>query len=169
MTKGLLIINTGRGKGKTTAALGLAMRAWGHDMKVTVLQFIKQAECGEHVAAERIGIEMVAGGAGIIRADNEDSNRQKAVELWKLAKDKMSSGDYDMVILDELSYPLRYGWLATEDATAAVKSRPPAVHVVITGRDVPAELIKIADIVTEMAEVKHPLRNGIEAQPGIEF
>lgn len=168
--KGLVIVNTGHGKGKTTAALGLVLRAWGHGLKVAVLQFVKHADCGEHRAARRLGIELVAGGAGFTRSDEDtDRNRRMAVELWGTARAKITSGNYDMVVLDELSYPLGYGWLNLAEVMAALKSRPAHVHVVITGRDVPPELIEIGDIVTEMAEIKHPLRKGIKAQAGIEF
>lgn len=169
-TKGLIIVNTGRGKGKTTAALGLMLRAWGHDMKVVMLQFVKHAQCGEHHAASQMGIEVVAGGAGFTYpGKNVDKNRQLAVDLWSTAKEKINSGLYNVVVLDELSYPLRYGWLTTGEVLDTLRDRPPAMHVVITGRDVPAELVEIADIVTEMTEIKHPLRKGIKAQPGIEF
>lgn len=170
VTRGLLIVNTGNGKGKTTAALGLALRAWGHGMPVVVLQFIKRARTGELVAARRMGIEMVAGGAGFTRTEkSRKANRLLAVELWKMAKEKLVSGTYGMVILDEMSYPLQYGWLPLEEVVEALRNRPPEVHVVITGRDMPAELIEIADLVTEMKEIKHPLGRGIKAQRGIEF
>ncbi len=171
-TKGLIIINTGKGKGKTTAALGLMLRAWAHGMNVVMLQFIKRASanCGEHRAAQKMGVELVAGGAGFTRSDrSRDANRLLTSELWKTAKEKVTSGDYDMVVLDELSYPLRYGWLTVEEVLDVLRNRPPAVHVVITGRDVPGELIEMADMVTEMGEVKHHLKKGIKAQPGIEF
>jgi len=170
--KGLIIINTGKGKGKTTAALGLMLRAWGHGMNVVMLQFIKRAtaNCGEHRAARRMGLELVAGGAGFTRSNkNGDENRLLAIELWKTAKEKVTSGNYNMVILDELSYPLRYGWLPVGEVLEVFRNRPPAVHVVITGRDAPSELIEVADMVTEMKEVKHHLSKGVKVQPGIEF
>ncbi len=168
--KGLIIVNTGNGKGKTTSALGLVLRAWGYGMKVVVLQFIKKARCGEHLAARRIGIEVVAGGAGFFRpGENTDKHRQQAVKLWSVAREKISSGDYNVVVLDEISYPLRYGWLDTAEVLAVLRDRPAVVHVVITGRDVPAELIEMADTVTEMVEIKHAWRKGVKAQRGIEF
>ena len=169
---GLIIVNSGNGKGKTTAGLGLLLRAWGHDMKVIMLQFVKSstANYGEHRAARRIGIEILAGGAGFTRrGKNVDKNKHLAVELWNTAKKNIESGCYDMVVLDEISYPLRYGWLPVDDVIDVLRRRPEKVHVVITGRDVPQELIDFADIVTEFREVKHHLRKGIKAQPGIEF
>lgn len=171
-TRGLIIVNTGNGKGKTTAALGLMLRAWGHGMKVVMLQFIKRATAnyGEHRAARQIGMELVAGGAGFTRSGkNTNRSRQLAVELWNVAKEKVNSGVYNMVVLDELSYPLRYGWLTVAEVLDVLRNRPPTVHVIITGRDMPGELIEMADMVTEMKEVKHPLSKGIKAQPGIEF
>lgn len=170
--KGLIIINTGKGKGKTTAALGLLLRAWGYDMKVVMLQFIKRttANYGEHRAARKMGLELVAGGAGFTHsAESREANKLLSIELWQTAKEKINSGDYSMVILDELSHPLRYGWLTVAEVVDVLRNRPPLVHIVITGRDVPDELIEMADMVTEMVPVKHHLTKGIKAQPGIEF
>lgn len=169
---GLVIVNTGNGKGKTTAALGLLLRAWGHNMKVVMLQFVKSstANYGEHRAARRIGVEILAGGAGFTwRGKNAEKNKRLTIELWNVAKEKIKSGFYHMVILDEISYPLRYGWLPVDEVIDVLRHRPEKVHVVITGRDVPQELIDFADVVTELREVKHHLRKGIKAQPGIEF
>ena len=169
---GLVIVNTGNGKGKTTAALGLLLRAWGHNMNVVMLQFVKSstANYGEHRAARRIGVEILAGGTGFTqRGKNAGRNKHLARELWNVAKEKINSGAYHMVILDEISYPLRYGWLPVEEVIDVLRHRPEKVHVVITGRDVPQELIDFADVATEVREVKHHLRKGIKAQPGIEF
>ncbi len=171
-TAGLIIVNTGNGKGKTTAALGLLLRAWGHNMKVIMLQFVKSstADYGEHRAARRIGIEILTRGAGFTRrGKNVDANKKLAIELWNLAKDKINSGAYHMVVLDEFTYPLRYGWLPVEEVIDVLRHRPGAVHVVITGREAPQELIEFADVVTEIREVKHHLQKGIKAQAGIEF
>ncbi|MBI3040465.1 MAG: cob(I)yrinic acid a,c-diamide adenosyltransferase [Chloroflexi bacterium] len=170
--RGLVLINTGDGKGKTTAALGMLLRAWGHDMKVIMLQFIKSstANFGEHRAARRIGIEIVTRGAGFIhQGNNAEKNKQLSLELWDIAAAKISSGDYHMVVLDELTYPLRYGWLSVDRVIDVIRQRPPGVHVVITGRLAPRELIDLADMVVEMKDIKHHLQAGIKAQPGIEF
>lgn len=174
MNRGLVVINTGKGKGKTTAALGLLLRAWGHDMSVVMLQFIKnnKANFGEHRAARRIGIEIVAGGDGFAYpgvTKNIEKSKLMARDLWGVAKDRISSGDYDMVVLDELSYPLYFGWLAIDEVIDVLKHRPQKVHVVITGRGVPQALIDFADAVTEVKEIKHHLQKGVRAQPGIEF
>jgi cob(I)alamin adenosyltransferase len=161
-TTGLVIVNTGKGKGKTTAALGVLLRAWGWEKKVVMFQFIKSSrnEWGEHRAAQQMGVE-------ILRADQR--SECQAIKLWDLAKERILSGSHDIVILDELSYPLRYGWLSVEEVLDVLRHRPKGIHVVITGRNVPQECIDFADLVTEMREVKHPLRKGIKAQPGIEF
>lgn len=172
MSKGLVILNTGNGKGKTTSALGTLFRAWGHGMKVIMLQFIKRpdSECGEHQAAQRLGIEIIAGGTGFTGRDkNRDKSRLLSLELWDLAREKINSGAYEIVILDEFTYPLSYGWLPIKEVLNVLQNRPEQVHVVITGRNAPGELIDFADIVTEMKQVKHPLKKGINAQPGIEF
>lgn len=169
-TKGLVIVNTGKGKGKTTAALGMMLRASGHDMKVVVLQFIKHSTVGEHHAAQRMGVEMVAGGAGrtSIR-DNAEENAQMARDLWKVAAEKINSGNYDMVILDELTYVIQYGWLAIDEVLDVLKRRPEKVHVIITGRNAPQALIDFADTAVEIVDIKHARKQGIKAQAGIEF
>jgi len=167
-----VIVNTGNGKGKTTAALGMLLRCWGWEMKVVMLQFMKssKANWGEHRAARRMGVDILPMGTGFSWRDkNSQTSKCQAIKLWDLAKEKITSGSYDMVILDELSYPLRYGWLPPEEVLEVLRNRPKGVHVVITGRHVPPKFIDSSDLVTEMREVKHPLRKGIKAQPGIEF
>ena len=171
-TAGLVLVKTGHGKGQTTAALGLLLRAWGHDMKVVMLQFVKNStsDYGEHRAARRIGIEILTRGDGFTwQGKNADANKRLAVELWGLAREKINSGDYHMVVLDEFTYPLRYGWLPVEEVIDVLRHRPAEVHVVITGRDAPRELIDFADVAAEVREVKHHLRRGIRAQAGVEF
>lgn len=170
--EGLVIVNTGDGKGKTTAALGLMFRAWGHNMKVVMLQFVKKSTSnyGEHRAARKIGIEIVAQGAGFtMGGKNEAANRRLSITLWQQAKELINSGDYRIVVLDELTYPLKFGWLTTQEVIDFLKTRPDTVHVVITGRDAPQELIDFADMVTEMREIKHHLKKGVKAQKGIEL
>ena len=169
-TTGLVVVNTGKGKGKTTAALGVLLRAWGRKMKVVMFQFIKSARSnmGEHRAALQMGVE-------IFRANVPPFDKSvpegmcQAIKLWDLARERINSGSYDIVILDELSYPLRYGWLSVEEVLDVLRNRPKEVHVIITGRGVPQECIDFADLVTEMREVKHPFHKGIRAQPGIDF
>ena len=171
-TKGLIIVNTGDGKGKTTAALGMMLRAWGHGMKMVVLQFIKSSslDCGEHRAIRKMGVEVITGGAGFTRRGrNATESMRLAVELWGHAREKIGSGDYDMVILDEFTYPLKYGWLSIDEVLDVLRNRPVEVHVVVTGRDAPQGLVDFADVVVEMREVKHVLPEGVKAQKGIEY
>ena len=171
-TKGLVIVNTGNGKGKTTAALGVLFRAWGRGMRVCMLQFIKAstANWGETRAAKRLGIEIIPMGDGFTWL-SEDIEKDKALarQCWELCKEKIMSGDYDIVILDEMTYTLSYGWLDVAAVIETLKARPADQHVIITGRNAVAELTDYADMVTEMTEVKHPYRQGILAQKGIEF
>jgi cob(I)alamin adenosyltransferase len=171
-TKGLVIVNTGNGKGKTTAALGMLFRAWGNDMKVVMLQFLKSpdSKTGERRAAHRIGIEVVTGGAGFVfNPDDDDEHRAAAIAQWQTAREKISSGQYDMVVLDELTYPLRFGWISAEEVIDVLKKRPANLHVVITGRNAPQTLIDFADTAVELTDIKHHFNSGIKAQPGIEF
>jgi cob(I)alamin adenosyltransferase len=168
----LVVVYTGHGKGKTTAALGILCRAWGRGMKVAMLSFIKTktSNYGEEQAGKRLGIEVIPLGGGYTWL-SQDIEKDKALarELWTMAQEKMSSGQYDIIILDEFTYPLKYGWLPMEEVLGVLRRRPESLHVVITGRDAPQELIDFADLVTEMREVKHPLRQGIKAQPGLDF
>ena len=170
--KGLVIVNTGNGKGKTSAAMGVMLRAWGRDMRVTMLQFIKHstANFGEHRAARKMGLDIKPMGDGFTwRSKDMEATKGLALRLWAEGKARMLSGDYDLVVLDEFTYPLHYGWIPVSEALGALGRRPPELHVIITGRYAPQELIDFADLVTEMREVKHPFRQGVRAQPGIEF
>jgi cob(I)alamin adenosyltransferase len=170
--KPLVAVYTGHGKGKTTAALGILLRAWGRDMKVVMLSFIKTktSNYGEERAGKRLGIEVIPLGGGYTWLSRDiEKDKALARELWTMAQEKMSSGQYDIVILDEFTYPLKLGWLPMEEVLEVLRRRPDSLHVVITGRDAPQELIDFADLVTEMREVKHPLQRGIKAQPGLDF
>lgn len=171
--KGLVIVNTGHGKGKTTAALGILMRAWGRDMRVGGIQFFKHntASFGEIKAARRMNIELVPMGDGFTWTSRDmDETQAKALHGWEVAKQKITSGDYDVFLMDEFTYVLVYGWLDAHEVTAWLRdNKPPSLHLIITGRDAPAELIDYADLVTEMKVIKHPYDQGIKAQPGIEF
>ena len=168
----LVVVNTGNGKGKTTAALGVLFRAWGRGLHVCMLQFIKSTtgNYGENRAAKKIGIEIIPLGGGFTWL-SKDIEKDKALarELWEQCKQRIASGEYDVVALDEFTYPLTYGWLPVDEVIAFLRERPKRTHVIITGRDAPQELIDFADLVTEMHEVKHPFQQGIKAQPGIEF
>ena len=170
--RGLVIVYTGDGKGKTTAALGLVMRAWGRGMSTIVLQFIKQAtgNWGEIRAAKKMGVEMVPLGSGFTW-DSQDIAHDRALAQtgWARCREAIESGRYDVVVLDEMTYCLNFGWIDLDELLGVLRARPASQHVVITGRDAPAALVEAADLVTEMREVKHPYHAGVKAQKGIEF
>jgi len=174
-TRGLLIVHTGNGKGKTTCALGLMMRAAGRGLKCCMIQFMKSRNdrYGEHVAAEQLGIEVHTMGDGFTwDTKNPEQDIETSRKTWNLCLEKMKSGDYDLLVFDELVYVLSYKMLpVTEilEEIRTVRAAQPALHIVVTGRDAPAELIEAADLVTEMREIKHPFTAGIRAQQGIEF
>jgi cob(I)alamin adenosyltransferase len=171
--KGLVIVNTGYGKGKTTAALGIFMRAWGREMRIGGIQFFKHntANFGEIKAAKRMGIELTPMGDGFTWTSRDmDETQAKALHGWETAQKKIASGDYDIFLMDEFTYVLHFDWLNTHEVINWLReNKPPALHLVITGRDAPQELIDYADLVTEMKAIKHPFDSGIKAQPGIEF
>jgi len=169
--RGLLIVNTGDGKGKTTAAIGLAVRAVGRGKSVRFFQFMKVgvARFGEHRALERLGLKLEGLGDGFSwKSKDLDHSAELARLGWEQASAAIASGEHFLVILDEMTYPLIYGWLALDPVLAALRARPAHVHVVITGRRCPPEVMEMADTVTEMHLVKHAFRAGIPAQQGIE-
>ena len=170
--KGLLIVNTGPGKGKTTAAMGLALRALGHGWKIGIVQFIKGAwATGERTALETFGdrVEFHALGQGFTW-NTQDKARDTAacVKAWEKAKELIADPKFGLVILDELNIALRYDYLPLADVVAALAARRPSLHVVVTGRNAKPELIAIADTVTEMGAVKHHFAAGVKTQVGIE-
>ncbi|NKB55842.1 MAG: cob(I)yrinic acid a,c-diamide adenosyltransferase [Alphaproteobacteria bacterium] len=171
--KGLLIVHTGKGKGKSTAAMGLATRAIGNGMKVGIIQFVKGVwETGERVVLDNFPelCTIKAMGEGFTW-DTQDRQRDitAAQTAWDYAKDLMADPSYKMVILDELNIVLRYDYLPLDDVLETLRNKPQGLHVVITGRNAKEPLIEMADLVTEMAQVKHPFRSGVKAQVGIEF
>ncbi len=171
--KGLLIVHTGKGKGKTTAAMGLALRALGHGHKVGLVQFVKGAwASGERDALARFDdlITVKVMGEGFTwETQDRDRDIAAAGAAWQAALDMLADPSYRLVILDELNIVLRYDYLPLAEVLAGLSTRPPDQHVVVTGRNAPPALIEAADLVTEMTLVKHPFRAGIKAQPGIEF
>lgn len=171
--KGLLIVHTGKGKGKSTAAMGLAMRAIGHKMKVGIVQFVKGAwETGERDVLEAFPdlCTIKAMGEGFTWETQDKERDIKAAEkAWAYAKELMNDTDYKMIILDELNIVLRYDYLDAEEVIRALQARRDDLHIVVTGRNAKDELIEAADLVTEMGQIKHPFRAGIKAQAGIEF
>ena len=172
--KGLVIVNTGMGKGKTTAALGIFMRAWGRNMRLGGVQFFKHehAAFGEIKAAQRMGIELTPMGDGFTwTSRNMDETQAKALHGWEVAKVKIGSGNYDIFLLDEFTYLMDFGWLDTNGVVDWLRAnKPTMLHLIITGRNAPQPLIDYADLVTDMTLVKHPfVDQEIIAQPGIEF
>ena len=172
--KGLIVVNTGNGKGKTTAALGLAFRALGHGMKVGIVQFIKGAiATGEAALVARLGlpITMHTLGDGFTwNTQDRDRDVSTARRGWEQALTLLRDPSFGVVILDELNVVLSYGYLPLEEVLAELKTKRPELHVVVTGRNAKPEMIELADLVTEMKLVKHPYREqGVKPQPGIEF
>jgi cob(I)alamin adenosyltransferase len=173
--RGLIIVHTGTGKGKTTAAIGLAFRAAGHHFKVLMIQFIKGSwHYGELDAVKRLRpyFDILPMGKGFIRFDRDGPNPEdiKAVmNTWDIFIQKMKSGLYDMIILDEINYVIHYNLLTVEEVVNVLHMKPYELHLVLTGRDAKPEIIEMADLVTEMKEVKHPFHDGIKGQKGIEF
>jgi cob(I)alamin adenosyltransferase len=171
--KGLLIVHTGAGKGKTTAALGLAFRALGQGMRVGIVQFIKGAiPTGEAALAARLApaLEMYTMGDGFTwNTQDRDQDMASARKAWDRARALLRDGSFDLVILDELNVVLKHNYLPLEDVLSELRRRRPMLHVVVTGRNASAELIDLADLVTEMKLVKHPYRAGVKAQKGVEF
>jgi cob(I)alamin adenosyltransferase len=171
--KGLLIVHTGTGKGKSTAAFGMVLRCLGHGMRVGVVQFVKGAwGTGERSVLERFPhlVTMKAMGEGFTW-ETQDRARDLAAAraAWEAAKAMIADPSYRMVLLDELNIVLRYDYLPVGEVAATLQAKPRDLHVVVTGRNAKPELIEIADLVTEMTLVKHPFRSGVKAQPGIEF
>jgi cob(I)alamin adenosyltransferase len=171
VARGLLVVHTGNGKGKSTAAFGVAFRAMGHGLKVSIIQFIKgKWKTGELESAHRMGLEMIPMGKGFTwESNNLEEDKALMRDAWSKAYEKILSGQYDLIILDELNYVLGYGYLSVDEVVRCLQARPAHVHVVLTGRNAPDEVIAVADCVTEMREIKHPYRKGIPAQKGIDF
>jgi cob(I)alamin adenosyltransferase len=171
--KGLLIVHTGKGKGKSTAAFGMVFRALGHGFRVGVVQFVKGVwQTGERVVLEKFPdqVTMKAMGEGFTW-ETQDRARDVAAarKAWEEAKAMIADPSYRMVLLDELNIVLRYDYLPLDEVVEVLKSKPPDTHVIVTGRNAKDEIIEIADLVTEMEFVKHPFRSGVKAQAGIEF
>lgn len=169
---GRIIINTGDGKGKTTAALGTAFRALGHGQRVCVVQFIKgQGKYGERLLAEKLdNLDWHICGKGFVfKKENVEEDRQIAEEGFVLAKALIDSNRYDLIILDELTYLPSLGFLSVETIVEAVRNKPSGLTVIITGRNAAPELVEIADTVSEIQVVKHAYQSGIKAQKGVEF
>ncbi len=174
--KGLTIIYTGKGKGKTTAALGIALRATGYSKKTCMIQFIKGSwHYGEMYSSKRLEpeFEMVAIGKGFVGIIDDKSSKEEhariAKEAIKTSNEKIQSGKYDIIILDEINYAINLGLVKLEDVINLIKSKPKNLDLVLTGNYAKDEIIELADLVTEMREIKHPFQHGIKAKKGIDF
>lgn len=176
-SQGLVHLYTGDGKGKTTAALGLALRALGRDRKVAVVQFLKRTKLktGEIVFAEKMDVPLSIRQFGASRfATKEEKSMveesgQTVERGWEVARELVTSGDYDLIVLDEITHVVRNGQVQLEDLIELVKNKVPSLELVLTGRHAPPELQDVCDYVTEMKEIKHPYRNGIRAREGTEY
>jgi cob(I)alamin adenosyltransferase len=173
LEKGLLIVHTGKGKGKSTAALGMVMRAIGHGFKVGIVQFVKgKWETGERVVLERFADQVTINTMGegfTLETQSRERDIAAARAAWNQAVSLIRDPEIKMVLLDELNIVLRYDYLPLEEVLAVLRDKPEDKHVIVTGRNAKDELLEIADLVTEMAMVKHPFREGVKAQAGVEF
>lgn len=170
--RSLVLVNTGDGKGKSTAAFGVVMRGVARGWHVCVIQFIKSDKwkVGEEKVARGLGVDWLKGGDGFTwESPDLDESRGRAVAAWELAAATIAAGRHELVVLDEVTYPVNYGWLPAADVVAAIRGRPEHVNIVATGRDAPGELVELADTVTEMRKVKHAFDRGIRARRGIDF
>jgi cob(I)alamin adenosyltransferase len=168
----LVLVNTGDGKGKSTAAFGVIMRAVARGWRVCVIQFLKSGRwrTGEEEVGRRLGVDWNPMGDGFTW-DSEDLEASKtmAAAAWEAARRALSSGDYQLVVLDEITYPMNWGWIPSAEVAQAIRSRPETVNVVATGRDAPEELLEAADTVTEMVKVRHAYDSGVVARRGIDY
>ena len=168
----LVIVNTGDGKGKSTAAFGTMLRAVAEGWSVAVVQFLKSGKwrVGEEAVARQLGVDWYAAGDGFSWDSNDlDESRAKAVAAWEFSRALLVSGTHRLVILDEATYAMTWGWIDTASVVAALGAREPSVNVVITGRDAPDALLEVADTVTEMRKVKHAFDTGVIARRGIDY
>ncbi len=168
----LVLVNTGDGKGKSSSAFGVMARGWARGWRVGVVQFLKSGEwkTGERRLAAELGIEFHEAGDGFTWDSTDlDETAEKARHAWSIARERLASGEFDLLILDEITYTMSFGWVDVDDVVAAVRERSPGTNVVITGRDCPEALIALADTVTEMRKVKHAYDRGIQARRGIEY
>lgn len=166
------ILNTGHGKGKSSSAFGVMARGWARGWRVGVVQFVKSGKwkTGERKLADHLNIEWHTLGDGFTWESTDlDETAAKGRHAWEVARQKLSSGDYDLLILDELTYVINYGWVPLDEVVEGIVGRSPATNVVITGRDAPRALIDVCDTVTEMRKIKHAYDQGIGGKKGIEY
>jgi cob(I)alamin adenosyltransferase len=168
----LVIVNTGNGKGKSTAAFGIALRSLGRGWRVRVIQFLKSGDwkTGEEDMLSKLGVEWWSAGDGFTWDSNDmESSKQLAVIAWQSAAETLRTGSHELLLLDEITYAMTWGWISTEEVVSAIASRASTVNVVITGRDAPQAIIDLADTVTTMDDTKHAYRSGIAAKRGIDY
>jgi cob(I)alamin adenosyltransferase len=168
----LVVVNTGDGKGKSTAAFGVMLRSLARGWRVAVVQFIKSDrwKVGEEKIARELGVDWLKGGDGFTwESPDLDQSRGRAVAAWALAKATIAAGEHKLVVLDEITYPMTWGWIDTDDVIATIRDRPAQVNIVATGRDAPTALIDVADTATEMRKIKHAYDAGILAKKGIDY
>jgi cob(I)alamin adenosyltransferase len=168
----IVLLNTGHGKGKSSSAFGVMVRSWARGWNVGVVQFMKGGKwkTGERKLADQLGIEWHTLGDGFTWESTDlDETAAKGRHAWDVAREKLASGDYQMLVLDELTYVVKYGWVPVEEVVAGITGRAPKTNVIITGRHAAPELIEVADTVTEMVKVKHAKDQGIMAMKGIEY
>jgi cob(I)alamin adenosyltransferase len=167
-----VLVHTGDGKGKSSAAMGVVLRAVSAGWRVAVVQFVKSGRwrSGEEAAARRLGVDWWSLGDGFTwDSDDMDETEAVAREAWRSARDLLRAGEHRLVVLDEITYPINWGWIGSDEVVEAIASRPPEVSVVATGRDAPRALREVADTVTEMVSEKHAFDAGVAAMRGIEF
>jgi cob(I)alamin adenosyltransferase len=170
--RSLVLLNTGDGKGKSTAAFGVVMRALAREWRVCVIQFVKSDtwKVGEEKIARSLGVDWLKGGDGFTwDSPDLDESEGCAAAAWELAATAIASGDYQLVVLDEVTYPMNWNWIDGGVVVAAIRDRPKHVNIVATGRDAPSALVEVADTVTEMVKVKHAYDRGVVARRGIDF
>lgn len=168
----IVLLNTGDGKGKSSAAFGVMGRGWARGWRVGVVQFVKGGKwkVGERKLADHLGIEWHTLGDGFTwESTDMDETMAKGRHAWQVAKEKLASGDYDLLILDELTYAVSYGWVPIDDVVAGISGRHPSTNVVVTGRNAAPELVELADTATEMRKIKHVYDQGVKAKKGIEY
>lgn len=171
-SRSLVLVNTGEGKGKSTAAFGVVMRALARDWRVCVIQFIKSGKwkVGEEKIGRQLGVDWLKGGDGFTwESPDLDKSEGRAVAAWQLAAAAISEGNYQMVVLDEITYPMNWGWIDSNAVIDTIRNRPARVNIVATGRDAPSALIDVADTATEMVKIRHAYDRGIRARRGIDF
>lgn len=170
--RSVVIVNTGHGKGKSTAAFGVVMRGVARGWRVSVIQFVKSGKwkVGEEEIGRRLGVDWARTGDGFTwLSDDLERSRALAGAAWKLACETIATGQHELVVLDEITYPMNWDWISSGEVVAALRDRPEQVNVVATGRDAPAELIELADTVTEMRKVRHAYDHGVRAKRGLDF